>query len=245
MSVLQDDDEFPEFCETTIAKSIRTTVNHVRQLGFNAVIIGPPGVGKTLSLKHYAAGFAGAYMFTASASIGKAARLIFRQLCDALRVGDGGGFADIQQRLFKYDLSGRAIIIDEAQNLNLQGIRELLYLSDLARMSVVFCGNEQVLKRATVNTGPFAQIGSRIPYRTELPSLQPEDADVIANSFGVEGVDAYALMRAVAEHHQARGVSCVLQAARVLVGSGKVIKAAHIREIFDRFPQYRPVQRKR
>lgn len=234
-----------EFCETTIAKNIRATITHVRQLGFNAALVGPPGVGKTFGLSHYTASVPGTFMFTTSGGIGKASQLIFRQLCEALSESESGGIADIQRRLLKYDLSGRAIIIDEAQNLNLQGMRELLYLNDLAGMSVVFCGNDQVLKRATVDTGPFAQIGSRVQYRTELPALAPEDADAITNIFGVEGMDAYELMRAVAERHHARGVSNVLRAARLLVGPGKAIKAEHIRKIFDGFPQYRPVQPKR
>lgn len=234
-----------EFCETTIAKAVRNTIVQARQLGFNAALVGPPGIGKSWACSQYAKAAPGTYMFTASASTGRAAKLIFEQLCAHFDVSGGGGFAAIQQRLFHYDLSGRVVIIDEAQNLNLQGIRELLYLSDLAHMSVVFCGNPEVLKRASVDTGSFAQIGSRIPFRTELPSLQPEDADKITNTFGVEGQDAYALMRGIASRHHARGVSFVLAAARALAGPDRTIKAADIRDVLERFPQYRPAPTKR
>jgi hypothetical protein len=36
-----------------------------------------------------------------------------------------------------------------------------------------------------------------------------------------------------------------LEAARAIVGSGKTIKAPHIRSVFDEFPQYRPDRAKR
>ena len=58
-------------------------------------------------------------------------------------------------------------------------------------------------------------------------------------------MDSYALMRTVADRHHARGVAFVLQAARALVGPGKTIKAADIREVLNEFPQYRPTTAKR
>lgn len=238
MSVLQ-------FCETTIAKAISATINSARQLGFNAAVVGPAGVGKTCSLSHYVGSTDGAYLFTTSAGTGNATRHLFRRLSEALQIGGGDSIAQIQRRLFNYDLRGRVLIIDEAQNLNLQGIRELLYLNDHAQMSVVFCGNQEVLRRASVDTGPFAQVGSRIPFRKEVEAIDPADADAITNSYGVEGLDAYELMRGVAARHHARGVAFVLQAARALVGNGKAIKSAHIKEAFLQFPQYRPVLSKR
>jgi DNA transposition AAA+ family ATPase len=128
-------------------------------------------------------------MLTASPLSGNAARRIFRQFSE-LALGEystrGTSLHDIETRLYSYEFAGHALIIDEAQNLNLQTIRHLLYLNDHAGLSMVFCGNQEVLTRATVDKGPFAQIGSRIGFRKELRTLAPDDADAITNTFGVD-----------------------------------------------------------
>jgi DNA transposition AAA+ family ATPase len=238
----------PQFCETTIARTIRTTLNSVRHLSSNAAMVGPAGVGKTFSLEHYATTVSQTYMLTAGPLSGNAALRLFRQLGETL-LGEyairGSSLFDIEQRLYRFDFHGHVLIVDEAQNLNLQAIRHLLTLNDHAGLSVVFCGNEEVLNRTTVDKGPFAQIGSRVYFRKRLEAIDDTDADAITNTFGVEGLDAYELMRGVAARHHARGVAFVLRSARELAGKGKTIKAAHIREVFAEFPQYRPLAARR
>lgn len=237
----------PQFCETTIARTIRATLGTVRQLGSNAAMVGPAGVGKTFSLEHYAADSAHTYMLTASPLSGHAARQLFRQLGDIV-LGPhsirGTSLLDIENHLYDFPFRGHVLIVDEAQNLNLQAIRHILYLNDHAKLSVVLCGNQEVLRRASVDTGPFAQVGSRIGFRKVLEALDDADADAISNTFGVEGMDAYEMMRGVAARHHARGVAFVLTVARELAGK-KTIKAAHIRDVFNEFPQYRPALAKR
>lgn len=236
-----------QFCETTVAKTIRATIAMSRAIGANAALVGPPGIGKTFSLSHYASEVPHTYMLTASPLSGNAARHLFRQLgnmLDPYRSIHGTSLIDLERWLYEFDLRGYALIVDEAQNLNLQTIRHLLYLNDQAGMSLVFCGNDVVLNRTTVDTGPFAQVGSRVSYRRTLKAIQPADAEAITNTFGVEGLDAYALMRDAGERHHARGIVAVLQAARLLVGDGKTIKASHIRDVLNDLPQYRPAPAK-
>jgi DNA transposition AAA+ family ATPase len=232
-----------EFVTTSVAARIGETISGARRLGWNAAIVGQPGVGKTRALEHFAATTPATYLFTVSAISGNAVVKLFRELCGVFKIHDGGTtISDIQHRLFNYDFTGHVLLIDEAQNLKLQAIRELLFLNDLANLSVIFCGNKEVLKRVSTDTGAFAQISSRIPFREDIDCILDADADAIANGFGLEGMDAYGLARKIAGKFHARGVVSVLTLAREFAGS-KTLKAPDIRRAIELFPQYRAALR--
>ncbi len=234
------------FCETSVAALTINTLEAIRTTRSNGTFIGPAGVGKTYAASHYVAlNPDSAWMLTASAASGNAARHLFQRFCKLCKLSTSGSIADMQDRLFAYDFSGQVLIIDEAQNLNQQGIRELLYLNDHAYLSIVFCGNEEVIKRTHVDKGPLATIGSRIQYRTMLSLITPEDCDAIAMAFDVSDPAALTLLRGIGAQSQARGLTFVLEAARLLAGPGKQIERPHLRTIIDQFPQYRPALTKR
>lgn len=230
-----------EFCNTTVANVISNTIEQARLLGANAAVDGPAGIGKTFALSRHNRSVDGTAMLTATAASGNAARNLFSSLCATLHLRTNGSIADMQHSLFSYDRPGFVVIVDEAQNLNLQSIRELLTLYDRSHMTVVFCGNADVIKKTRVDKGPLATIGSRIHIRRTLTGIVAEDVDAICGTFDVEGGEALALMRRVGRHSQARGVSFILRAARELA-DGKAIKAAHIKQIINEFPQYRPAE---
>lgn len=228
------------FIETTIAKRVFGIIDLARRTGENAAIVGEPGVGKTRAVSAYAETRAGSYLMTVNAVTGNALRDLLRELSGVLGIYARGSIADIQRNMLQYDLSSYVLIIDEAQNLKLQALRELLNLHDHAGMRIVFCGNRDVLRRVNVDTGPLAQISDRIGLREQIECIPTEDADAIANSFGVEGMDAYRLARAIGTRFRARALVRVLNGARELAGDrAKTIRASHIRSSIDLYPQYR------
>jgi DNA transposition AAA+ family ATPase len=226
------------FIETTIARRVFGTIHMARSRDENAAIVGEPGVGKTRAINAYAESNAGTYLMTVNAVTGNALRDLLREVSALLGIHARGSIADIQRTMLQYDLSGRVLIIDEAQNLKLQALRELLNLHDDAGMTIIFCGNSDVLRRVNVDTGPFAQISDRIGLRERIDSIPGEDADAITNSFGVEGMDAYALARSIGTRFRARALVRVLNGAREQAGA-KIIKADHIRSAVELYPQYR------
>jgi DNA transposition AAA+ family ATPase len=225
------------FVETTVARRVFAIVGLARSRGENAAIVGEPGVGKTRALNEYAGRHGGVHMMTVDALTGNALRALLRDVFEQLGLYSRGGIADMQRTLRQYNFSDRVLIVDEAQNLKLQALRELLNLHDHAGMPVVFCGNHDVLKRVNVETGPLAQISDRIGLREQIDCIPSEDADAITNSFGVEGMDAYQLARAVGLRYRARSLVRVLNAARELAGT-KIVKAAHIKQAIQLHPQY-------
>ncbi len=230
------------FVETSVSRDIFKTIDLARQLGKNAAIVGRPGVGKTHALRIYADQHF-CDLQTATAITGNSLRDFFRELGERMDIHITGSIADMQRQMFAYDLTGRILIIDEAQNLKLQAFRELLHLHDFTGLCIVFCGNEQVLKRVNTDKGAFAQISRRVPLRTDLNSILDEDCDRLAAALGVEGMDAFKLLRATGRVHHTDGVVSVSRIASNFSNVGKTIKATDIRRACELLPHYRSALR--
>lgn len=230
-----------EFCQTTVAETIYNTLDAIRELGQNATFLGKAGVGKSFAISHYVADNPGqAWMLTATDASGGSARHLFRTFCKFLDISASGSIAEIQDRIFAYELRGSVLIIDEAQNLNAQGIRELLYLNSGSNLAIAFCGNYQVIKNAHVDEGPLDVIGSRIQFREKFTQITANDAETIAGTFGVTDPDSVTLLRGVGAKSQARGLNFVLTIARKIAGIGEPITLAHLKTVLDKFPQHKP-----
>lgn len=227
------------FIETTVAKRVFGIIDLAREDQENAVIVGEPGVGKTRALSAYAsAPDSLAAMITINRENCNKHKILLEEVSLALGLRSGGTSYDIKNRLTRYDLSGYVLLLDEAQGLAPQSIRALLDLP----MPVIFCGNHDVLKSTSAEKGPLAQISDRVGMFEVIDCIPSEDADAIANSFGVEGMDAYQLARAIGMRFRARALVRVLKGARKLAGA-KTIKASDIRSAIDLYPQYRSALR--
>lgn len=225
------------FVETSVSRQVFETIETARLLNKNAAIVGRPGVGKSRALYAYAQAH-DAYFMTATAVTGNALRDLFRELGELLLIYTNGSIADMQRQMFRYDFTGRVLLIDEAQNLKLQAFRELLHLHDFTGLCLVFCGDEEVLKRVRTDKGAFAQISRRVPVRTEVNRIADTDADRIASAFGAEGMDAYKLLRAIGSVFHTDGVVSALETAKSFAGNSS-IEAADIRKACELLPHYR------
>jgi DNA transposition AAA+ family ATPase len=226
------------FVETSVSRYIFQTIDTARELGKNAAIVGRPGVGKPRALYSYVKGAEGAYITTVTAVAGNALRDLFRDLSELFGLYVSGSIANMQRQMFRHDFTGYAFVLDEAQNLKLQAYRELLHLHDFTGLCVIFCGNEEVLKRVNTDKGAFAQISRRVPIRAEINSILDEDADRIANACGVEGMDAHRMLRAIGRTYHTDGVVSILEIAQRIT-KGKTVKPADIRRACDFLPHYR------
>lgn len=149
----------------------------------------------------------------------------------------------MQRQMFRCDFAGHVLIIDEAQNLKLQAFRELLHLHDFTGLCLVFCGNEEVLKRVRTDKGAFAQISRRVPVRAEINSILDEDTDRISSTMGVGGMDAFKMLRAIGRTYHTDGVVSILEIARRFVDSGKTIKTTDIRHACELLPHFQSALR--
>lgn len=231
------------FVETSVAHRICRVADLALEMGTNAAVVGAPGVGKSAALLAYARtrNYRRTHVITVTQVMCKS----MRHLLLALRELEPEYCTDdiyrLERQFLKYDYYQDIFLIDEAQNLPLSHLRQLLHLSveDGGPLTFVFCGNNEVLKRVNTDQGAFAQISRRVSFREEIDAITDDDSDLLASAYGAEGMDAFRIMRQVAARHHAGGVVKVLRLARKLTNTSTV-SAEDIRSALDVLPQYRP-----
>ncbi len=228
--------------ETSVFQRIFTTIDTAVVMGQNAAIIGAAGVGKTTALNAYTRDGIRIARLTMNQSIARSMREILHSLCDAMDVPAwrGDSHKDLKSFTERYYVGDWLIIIDEAQMLPYDKLRDLLSFSptDGGPLMFVFCSNEDVIKQVNTDRGALAQNARRIKYRAEINAIEDDDSDILSNSFGVEGLDAYEAMRAIGKRFHADGVVDVLNLARRLA-KHETIKRQHILDALDSLTQYR------
>lgn len=227
------------FVETEVSRLIFGVIEDARENSISAAIVGNPGVGKTMALEAYSQKHLAARLMTATAVISGSMLSLFKHVSYEFGIYPEKGLYDLQQKLFGCDLSRSILLIDEAQNLPHKAIRELLYLPEYTGLPIIFCGNHEVLKRVNVDFGAFAQISRRVPRREEINGILDADADAITNTFGVEGMDCYAIMRKIGARFHADGVVQLLSRARKIAAPSNIIKLHDIYDALELMPAFK------
>lgn len=231
------------FLPTSVATVIFSTIERCLRFGQNGTIIGTAGVGKTKALEEAvrrseALEGPRTALVTVTGAIGASTLAIFEEVCPHLGVRPAPSIAETQRRLMRDACFAPVVLFDEAQNLTLKAIRDLLEISKTSRIPMVFCGNAEILKLVNSAQAAIQQISRRLPVREEITSIDDADADLIAGHFGVEGMDAFHLCRELGRVFHADGIVTVLKAAQHVVGA-KTIRLHHIREALEIFPHFK------
>lgn len=228
------------FVQTSIAERITALVTRAMSRFECAVIVGETGLGKTCTFRHLSQTTEGIYLLECSASRHQKLLDVMMEVAAFFMPYIKAPRYDVIRELDRYTLTGSALIVDEAQSLKPQFLRELLTLNERTGLSVIFGGNYDVLKSSYAETGPLAQISDRIALWDQIDCLPDADADALATSFGVQGDDARRLVRKIGARFRARALVRVLEEALVKADS-KAIKAEHIRQALTVHNQYRAV----
>jgi DNA transposition AAA+ family ATPase len=232
------------FVETSVSRDIFRLASLAIAAGSNIRFVGAPGVGKSRAL----AAFAGSRNDVAMARLTPACRSLkamMATICGALGIYGDGPPLEMARRICVHDWPYAAVILDEAQYLDEERMDQLAHMSatDEGRLVFITCGNPHAKQVADTNTGKHAGISRRFMRPPAIDGITQADADAITNAFGVEGMDAYRLMRAVGAVHHADGIVNVLRFARL--AGAKTITARHIESTLQALPQYRPAPAKR
>lgn len=235
---------------TSVAQHIYGVCDNARQMGWNGAIVGRPGIGKSFVASEYAR----SHPRTEYISLTQPKASSYRSMLKTMLRLD---WRDEEKSISTYslDLKFRNLdfkeylfILDEAQLIPLDVLRALLALTIAERtdgqITIVFCGNDQLLQRKKISEEAFAQIDRRVDFRANLRGITDDDADMLANAHGVEGMDAYQLCRRIGAHFQADGIAKTLELARRCADRSP-INIEHIRSALDVLTQYRPPDVKR
>lgn len=209
--------ETPRFFRSPSAEKIVNTLSYGQMAGDIVCIYGHPGVGKTVTLRHYRQTNPNVWIATmAPHSSGLVTAL--EEVAEAVGLRDVSGGARKIARSIRRKVEGTRglLIIDEAQHLSVAALEEMRSIHDATGIGVALVGNPDVYARLTGGSRSmqFAQLFSRIGMRVFLARPTVGDVRALAQAWGVKGKAEIALLREIASEPGAlRGASNVLALA--------------------------------
>jgi len=158
---------FPELYNT---KEVLFTCFYAHRHNDLALVSGDVGAGKTTALRHYAANNTGVIFVTANACT-TLATAILGLICQQVGRQVPGRKAALMNTLVE-QLTGsnRLIIIDEADHLSLDALQAIRNLNDLAKVGIVFSGNDKIYRQMLSGrrSYEFDQLRTRIVVRKKV-----------------------------------------------------------------------------
>ena len=233
------------FVMTSAAGVVFGAIERCIRFCHNGLIIGAPGIGKTRALQEAvrrsnALEGPSVGLVTVTGVMGASTMAVFEEVAPHLGVRPAYSIAATLKRLCREARFAPVMLFDEAQNLTLRSARELLAISEEARIQMLFLGNDEVLKLVNSQQAAIQQIARRLPVREEIDCILDTDADLIAASYDVEGMDAFRLCRDLARVRHADGLGKVLPPARAIAqeAGSRMVRFEHLREALATFPHF-------
>ena len=185
-----------EFCETPTARDILnvlTISTDAPDMGIG-LIVGSAGVGKTTTIRHFAANNPFAHVVTMNGAT-TTMTAVLERICKSLMGYGSKRVSEMHEMIVNYfmfgddDAESQVLIIDEAQELNDQIINELRQMYDTGYFGLVLCGNAQFRNRFNhAEASAFAQVTSRIGMRAEIPGPTENDIEAICKFRKINGI---------------------------------------------------------
>lgn len=177
----------PDIVETAIMREIRFGMQYASERNDVIVIYGPPGIGKTVTMKLYASNNPSTVYITASPNIANGVE-IMDEILEALgKKADGGKRMKQKALISALSKTNRMIIIDEAQFLTLKGMETLRTIYDATKCPLVLCGNPKIMEMITDRnktvTGQFFSRAVRIALENKVTM---DDVKKIVHQNGIE-----------------------------------------------------------
>lgn len=227
----------PSFVRTPTALKVQTALQHAQLLNDTAVIVGPPGVGKTSAVEQYASATPRVFLITASPSISKPSavlgEIINRYSPDHRRSERSLSARSNVVRMLL--LKGTLLVVDEAQHLTPESLEELRAIHDANKCGLVFMGNRTVLSRiqGSARDATYAQLFGRVGRRVQLAKGSEKDVAPVLETMGVDAPDVLAVATSLAKKEDLRVVVKVTRSAILLAnGARENLEPKHMRAAY-------------
>jgi DNA transposition AAA+ family ATPase len=221
-AVKQQGPRGPDFVRTRTSEAFGALLEHAQFTPDFSVIVGDPGIGKTMTARTYTRNGHNVWMITAQPLAGSASALV-NALAEALGVTDqmvyglSTSLSKAIQRRLKAIQS--LLIVDEAQHLSSQALDQLRTYHDLCECGVALLGNHSIFRQLEGGTrsADYAQLFSRVGMRIVKKRPHSDDIEALLEAWGITDNAVRKVARAVARRPGA------------LRTMTKVLRQAHLR----------------
>jgi DNA transposition AAA+ family ATPase len=228
----------PDFVETATASAILATLEHAQYMPDIALVIGAPGLGKSMTARHYQRRNPNVWLVTAEAC-GNSVRSMLELIAVPLRIPTTGFSApklsfEITKRM--RGVSG-LVLIDEAQHLSPAALDQARTLHDQAGVGLALVGNESIFARIDGNgRSHFAQLTSRVGMRTVRMRPAAADVGALLDAWKIIDHDCRKTLHSVAQKPGGlRLMDKVLRFShKMAMGDGGLPTITHIRAAYSR-----------
>ncbi len=228
----------PSFVQTSGATKVHAALQQAQLLNDTAVIVGPPGAGKTAALKQYKARTPRVYIVTGSPSISTAPAVlgdfINHHVPDEnhMSIRSLAGRSAVVRRILT---RGSLLILDEAQHLAMGALEELRSIQDENRCGLALVGNPTVLRRlqGASRDPAYAQLFGRVGWRVVLPKATEGDVAAVLDTMGVTAAEVIKIGFEILKKEDMRVVVKTTRSAMLLAsGNNENLEAKHIRAAY-------------
>jgi len=177
----------PGYFETPTSLRIRALLV-IGQMGRITLGATGPGTGKTMTTRHYQASVSNCWVATMKPTT-KTVNAMVHEVMRAIGGNAKSGWTRQLSHQVADMVQGKRglIVIDEANNLELEAIEEIRSWHDATGVGVCFLGNEELLMR--IEGGPrrdaYARLNSRIAQRHIQTLPMAGDIDAFCDAWGI------------------------------------------------------------
>lgn len=164
------------FVETRPAKAMLSVIKYCHKYSRMGAVLSGSGTGKTTTIQQAIKDDPSILVVTAWARLGAIG--VQQELCDALKMSDGGNSRALMKRL-KHKLTdkGRCLIVDDAHTLAFGALDALRYIYDQTKTGIVLVGIPSLARHLSSKSEEYEQLASRVAGRVhELPEFSLDDA---------------------------------------------------------------------
>ena len=144
------------FVETRPAKAMLASIKYCHKYGRMGAVLSGSGTGKTTTIRQAIKEDPSILVVTAWARLGAIG--VQQELCDALKMSDGGNSRALMKRL-KHKLTdkGRCLIVDDAHTLAFGALDAIRYIYDQTGTGVVLCGIPSLARHLSSKSEEYEQ----------------------------------------------------------------------------------------
>lgn len=227
----------PSFIETKTGREILDLLQFAQTLKDMGLIVGSPGVGKTIAVDFYRATRPSVYVATMEPAKSSVHHLLL-ELANVLKISEKSAIAISDAVIKRLRDRDALLVFDEAQHLQSAAIDQIRTIHDKAGCGVVLVGNESVVSKLgdPERTPQLAQLYSRIGLRLNINRPKQADVDALTAAWSVSDKEERQFLKLVANKPGAlRALTKTLVAAGAMAaGHEEARHLGHMRDAWSR-----------